>query len=383
MIAVVYGTRAGTGGLGLQAATAITGLATSSSVVGIGPGRVDGWPFRCSSTAIRWVEPPLQPSWVDRQIVCRFRPGMFTYRYNRGLGEWAAGQLEALRPTMVYTFTQVGLESLEWAVRRGVPSVLDNPNGHIRGFSEVCVAEWTRWIGGTYRGHPTDKMIRRVEREYELANRIRVSSQWAKQSLMDRRIPDNKAFVCPQPIDLERFHPPEWRMSSSGPLRIVYVGSLDVRKGFVYLLRAIRQVGPEHVHLELVGGTGDRGSRRLLARERSGLSVEVKPGDPLPSYHRAELFVLPSLEDGFGFVVAEAMACGLPVVVTNQCGASEWVQPGETGWVIPAADENALAAVLEEALAAREQLVRMGQAGRREVEVRSTCDSFRRAPCAS
>src|SRR5262249_58507913 len=124
----------------------------------------------------------------------------------------------------------------------------------------------------------------------------------------------------------------------------------DVRKGFAHLLRAVRAVGANRVHVQLVGATGDRGSRRLLASERTGLTVEVAPGDPVPGYHRAELFVLPSLEDGFGFVAAEAMACGLPVVVTDQCGAQEWVTPGREGWVIAAGDVDALTRVLADAL---------------------------------
>jgi glycosyltransferase involved in cell wall biosynthesis len=152
---------------------------------------------------------------------------------------------------------------------------------------------------------------------------------------------------------------------------------LDLRKGFVYLLRAGRIAGPTKFRFEFVGATGDRGSKALLARERVGLDVIVKPGDPVMAYHRAELFVLPSLEDGFGFVVAEAMSCGVPVVVTDQCGAAEWVRPGESGWVIPAGDEEALAAVLGEALARRNRLVDMGRAAWEGMTLRDPNTSLR------
>ena len=160
------------------------------------------------------------------------------------------------------------------------------------------------------------------------------------------------------------------RSPATGPLRVCYVGSLTVLKGFAYLLRAVRTVGPGRVRVEIVGATGDRGSKELFAREIAGLDVVAAPGDPVPAYHRAELFVLPSLSDGFGFVAAEALACGLPVVVTDQCGAAEWVRPGDTGWVIPAANVGALASVLEEALARRSDLAAMGAAARRDIEAR-------------
>jgi glycosyltransferase involved in cell wall biosynthesis len=258
-----------------------------------------------------------------------------------------------------------------------VPTVLDNPNGHIRGFARAYQDEWTKWIGGRYHGHPTAEMVERVEREYELADRIRVSSNWAKESMVRHGVPAEKVFVCPQPVNRVRFAPPLNRLPPAGPLRIVYVGSLDLRKGFVYLLRAGRAIGSTRVRIELVGGTGDRGSKALLARERAGLEVILSPGDPVPAYHRAELFVLPSLEDGFGFVTAEAMACGVPVVVTEQCGSAEWVRPGENGWVIPAGDEAALACLLEDVLASRSNLAGMGSAARRAIEFRDPGDPLR------
>ena len=284
-----------------------------------------------------WEEfPPFRPSWFTSKVVRRFRPGKFVLTHDRQVGRWAAGRLAALQPGRVYAFTQVGLESLEWARANGVPTILDNPNGHIRGFAEVYQAEWARWVGGRFRGHPTDEMIARVEQEYELADRIRVSSEWAKPPLLLGEFLEIRWLSAPYPSTgggSVPGVPPTRHLDHSG---FCYVGTLDVRKGFVYLLRAIRRVGPDRVRLEIIGGTGNRGSRWLFARERAGLDVVLAAGDPVPAYHRAELFVLPSLEDGFGFVAAEAMACGIPVVVTDQCGAAEWVTDGETGWVIPA-----------------------------------------------
>ena len=100
------------------------------------------------------------------------------------------------------------------------------------------------------------------------------------------------------------------------------------------------------------------------------MDVALAVGDPIPAYHRAELFVLPSLEDGFGFVAAEAMACGIPVVVTDQCGAAEWVTAGENGWVVPAGNVDALADVLETAIVRRTDLAEMGRHARQAIDAR-------------
>ncbi len=369
---VVYGARAGAGGLGLQATTAIAGLATALPVVALGPRPLSRWPLETPApTSVEWIESPIvQPSWFSREVLRRARPGRFVLDCDSMIGRWAAAELDHLRPDWVYAFTQVGLEALQWAKARGIPGVLDNPNCHIREFSRVYQEEWAKWVGGRYHGHPTAATIERVEREYELADLIRVSSALAKESMIRHGIPRVKLFVCPQPVNRFQFAPPSDRRPPIGPLRVCYVGSLDMRKGFIYLLLAARAAGPTKFRLEFVGATGDRGSKALLARERVGLDVTVNPGDPVPAYHRAELFVLPSLEDGFGFVVAEAMSCGLPVVVSDRCGAAEWVQPGDSGWIVPAGDEKVLATVLDQALNRRHRLVEMGRAARARAMMR-------------
>ena len=81
--------------------------------------------------------------------------------------------------------------------------------------------------------------------------------------------------------------------------------------------------------------------------------------------------MLPTLEDGSPFAVAEAMACGLPVIVTDCCGSAEWVRPGETGWVVPGRNVEALARALEEAIGLRGRLRTMGLAARRDTECRA------------
>jgi glycosyltransferase involved in cell wall biosynthesis len=78
--------------------------------------------------------------------------------------------------------------------------------------------------------------------------------------------------------------------------------------------------------------------------------------------------VLPTLHDGFGFVVAEAMASGLPVITTDQCGAAEWIRPGETGWIVPAGHTDALASAIDAAAQTRARLRDTGMAARRDIE---------------
>jgi glycosyltransferase involved in cell wall biosynthesis len=211
-------------------------------------------------------------------------------------------------------------------------------------------------------------MLERVEEEYELVDRVRVYSEWGRRSMTQFGVPADKVHIVPQSINLERYRPPAERAKRAGPLRVCYVGSLDLRKGFPYLLQAIRAVGAQHIALEIVGATGDGYCARLFERERSGLNVVCAPGDALAAYQRAEVLVVPTLEDGLPFVLVEGLACGLPAIVTEEAGAAECVQPGRSGWVIPAAQVEPLTAALEDALRRRDDLWEMGRAARAGVE---------------
>jgi glycosyltransferase involved in cell wall biosynthesis len=347
------------GGMGHHAAQVLEACARISSLTVCGPEPLH---TRAGAEAARFVAPPAIVSpWQRRYTWRRYLHGPFQLEQDRRFGRWLAEVVEA--PRRAYLFTQIACEALGRWRGAGTTVALDNPNGHIRHYRNAVAAEADRWLTMPYPQHPTAQMVERVEEEYAGATRIRVASRWAARSMADHGVPSEKLEIVPHAVDLRRFTPGASR-ENRGPLRIVFVGSISLGKGFPYLLEAVRRVGPDRCTVKFVGGTGDPWCRRLFDRLRHGLQVEVSPGDPVPAYQDADLFVLPTLHDGFGFVVAEAMACGLPVITTDACGAAEWVRDGESGWIVKAGDADALAAALEIALAARQRLQEMGREAR-------------------
>jgi glycosyltransferase involved in cell wall biosynthesis len=368
-IAVVHPKMPGLGGLGLQALNAIVSLADAPDIevhaVGpVGPSRFDVTP----ASVVRHAAPPSPiPAWAIRWTWLRWYSGQHSYIQHVQLARWAAREVATIRPTRVYALAEVALETFRWARAHGIPTTLDSPTGHVRHFLDVSDRETRRWSGMPYRGHPHPRLVRRVEEEYALADRIRVSSTWSRDTMVARGVPAEKIDVLTQTVDLQRHAAAPWD-ASPGPLRLCFVGSVDARKGFAYLLRAMRLVGADRVALEIVGATGDRAGRQVFERESAGLAVRVAPGDPRPALRRAELFVLPTLDDGFGFVVAEAMATARPVLVTTDTGARDWVRDGDTGWIVRSGDERALADALGRALDRRETLQAMGARARETAE---------------
>ena len=367
-ILFVYGAPLDQGGLGIQSANALRALARTADVHAVGPGPGPG-----SSTRrlphVTWHVSPRSPAAALRWTPLRRHAGLGQLWADRRIGAFAAKVARTVRPDLCYTFTQVGLETLRWARAAGVHTIVESPNGHIRPFRAVYTAECARWCNSRFLGHPTPRMVTRVERELAVADRIRVSSCWSRASLVAGGVDPNRIGILQQPVDLQGF--PALPMSEpGGPLRVCFVGTLDFRKGFVYLLKAARRSAPD-VSLQIVGATGDRRCRQLLERERAGVDVHVAPGDPRTALARAEVFVLPTLEDGSPFAVAEAMASGRPVITTTSTGAAEWVRPFETGWIVPPANDEALAGAFRRAIDAREALGRMGVAARADTERRA------------
>jgi glycosyltransferase involved in cell wall biosynthesis len=124
---------------------------------------------------------------------------------------------------------------------------------------------------------------------------------------------------------------------------ILYIGSLSVAKGVPLLIDAVRRLPFPDLRLLLVGNWKSRGMRRFVEAARlADPRIEVCPGDPLPHLQRARLCVHPTYEDGFAYAPVEALACGLPVIVSEDTGMKELVDPGRTGLVLPTGDLDAL-----------------------------------------
>ena len=163
------------------------------------------------------------------------------------------------------------------------------------------------------------------------------------------RVPAAQVCVIRNGIDTTRFAPPPARDSAvtRGPI-IGTLGRLDPRKGIRILLDAMPLLLPKYPEaLFLVGGTGEE--QEALERKARALGIAdrvvfVGPvQDPSDFYRCLDLFVLSSLDEGFGLVVLEAMAMGLPVIGTRVGGVPEILTHGVNGWLVEPGDPVGLA----------------------------------------
>jgi glycosyltransferase involved in cell wall biosynthesis len=183
--------------------------------------------------------------------------------------------------------------------------------------------------------------------EIELCDHLFCLSGLVRDSFIAQGFPETRIDVVPFPTDLTTFVPAA-AASSGSPFRVLCVADVSPRKGHVYLLEAWRKLRLENAELLLAGAM--RPEMAAVLARYEGLFRYVGPLDKTSLarlYQSSSLLVLPSVEDGFGLVISEALACGTPVVITDHVGARDIVRPEVNGFIVPPRDVDALAATIQ------------------------------------
>ena len=154
----------------------------------------------------------------------------------------------------------------------------------------------------------------------------------------------------------------------TGKFTVAFIGAFTARKGVLYLLRALR---PLAAHVRLVIYTRAK-IDPAFAAEFAGIEVEVRAGLSdqalAADLARCHLMALPSIAEGFGLTIMEAMACGVPVICTHNTGGADFITHDRDGFVIPIRDVTALTDLLVAGLADRDRLFEIGQEARKIAE---------------
>lgn len=135
---------------------------------------------------------------------------------------------------------------------------------------------------------------------------------------------------------------------SEGPLRILYVGQINMRKGLRYAIEAFKALDCPGKEFYIVGNkTAITGLENVEIPEGVIFTGSLKGEELENQYKSADVFVLPSIEDGFGLVAGESLSYGTPVIVSSNCGASDIIKDGYNGYVVPPFDSDAIKDKLE------------------------------------
>jgi glycosyltransferase involved in cell wall biosynthesis len=302
--------------------------------------------FRARNLNVENFDATLSPGWL--KLVNRFTPLRFFAARQGFLEACAFDQRVARRLPAAKTFIGFNgqsLRSMQAARRLGysriyLTAVISHVNlaiAQARKAWEYAPIEPLGYIRAQHE---------RMLHEYEVADRILYASDYVRQSFLAEGFPDTILERFDLSADA-RFKPAA-NKPSDGKFRVVSIGSLSFSKGVAVLLDAFKRFDAKEAELTLVGGSGTPKMRKYLeACLAQDSRVRLAPGDPLPHLQAADALVHASFQDGFGYAPAEALACGVPVVVTEHTGAKERVREGVNGFVVPVGDPDAIVRALK------------------------------------
>lgn len=272
------------------------------------------------------------------QYLMRWR----NHKFDRLIAE----KISQTQPNGVIVYNSSALQTLLGCRNNGVVGILDQTIGH--------PATWKRTLKQELSLHPDlykeathllpcKQLIDENTAEALGAEWVLAGSEYTKRTLIDVGVAPERIKIIPYGADLEHFWPADSeKISRQGKFKVLFVGSIGLRKGVHYLLEAIRQLNHPQIELHLVGGI--EGSGQWLSKY-DGIFKHtpfVTHDKLCHIYRNSDVFVFPSLHEGFGMVLNEAIASGLPIIGTPCTGVPDILKYGKCGYVIPIRDVEQL-----------------------------------------
>lgn len=268
----------------------------------------------------------------------------------------------------IYTYEDLAATTFQEAKQQGILCLYDLPIPFYRMTRNIMRQEAESFpeIAPAIESiHEPTWKIERKEQEVKLADHIFVASSVTKNSLLEIGVEPEKISVIPYGAPIDYFQP---QPKTDDCFRALFVGRVSPRKGVHYLLQAWQELRLNNAELVFVG-TNMFPAGWFEQYKDIYRHVPSVPHPLLNQYYSsASVLVFPSLVEGFGLVLLEAMACGIPVITTPNTAGPDILTDGVEGFIVPIRDVEALKEKLEWCHTHPAELAQMGRAARRKAE---------------
>ncbi|MFA6599592.1 MAG: glycosyltransferase family 4 protein [Candidatus Omnitrophota bacterium] len=272
-------------------------------------------------------------AWIGCPYFDEFLHSMF--------GRWAAQELAKSTWDIIDTWSGVSAEILNKIVNPKTLKFLVRGSSHIE-FQYQILREEEERTGGTL-DIPSPWMRQREKWEYKSADAIRVLSSFAYRSFLQFGVAKEKIACIPSAVPVPFFRPDSTivserirRIKVGLPLRILYVGTVCYRKGLKDLITIIKNLDKEQFQIRLVGPVAGEAIKPLRLFQNDVIIEGKKKQSELPQFYAwGDVFLFPTIEDGYPAVLAQAYASALPILMTTNCSGPDLIKEGESGWVLP------------------------------------------------
>lgn len=270
---------------------------------------------------------------------------------------WVAKELKESKtnknklPNVFVGWANASLETLKFCLKNEIQTVLECGSKHILEQKQILESEFTK------HGLPpifiSEQNVQRMLKEYEIADQIAVPSTVVAQSFVKRGISKSKLIKIPYGSNALSSQTQRQKIPYAGVTRFLFAGQVSLQKGFYYLAQAWKEnfANNPNACLTVVGEVNPECSDMAMELELHCKNVKIigpAPYDQMPQFYaNADVFVLPSLQEGMAMVIGEAACAGLAIICTPSCGWGDFLI-NEIGCLeVPEASAEGLAQVME------------------------------------
>jgi glycosyltransferase involved in cell wall biosynthesis len=323
-------------------------------------------PAAISPAKVRsWIRPSFQIEWLNRRKPQRRKESRYWHDRQAG-GHWLAQRAIADNfrgANALYVHPCVSTDAVREAKKRGMFVVLEAISHPF--LKRVELAEYEKF-GVTppseCRPELNNDNLAFFKEEALLADLVLAASPYVRDGLIELGLDSARCAVVPYGLDSEFYEKPQ----TPEPGRVLYVGNIGYLKGVPYLAEAARRLRAEAFPGEIRAvGFHDGGLTHRPEFIGPKYVGQIPRAEVKQEFLNADVFVFPTLSDGFGIVLLEAMAAGLPVICTPNCASV--VRNGESGYVVPVRDAGALAIGIREIVTNRSVREAFSKEARRQV----------------
>ena len=244
-----------------------------------------------------------------------------------------------LKNSVFFGYNTGCLETIEQLSKADCLTIVDQIDpGRVH--KEIVREESKRWSSWSLQTPmPYKPFEDRLMAEWELASIVVVNSEWSKKALIQQGVDSSKIEIVP--LAYEASVVPNFPSSRKEKLHILWLGRVSLAKGIPYLINAARRLQDKPVKFSIVGPIHITEEAIASAPSNVTFTGRVSRNETADWYRQADIFILPTLSDGFAITQLEAMAHGLPVIATPNCGRV--VTHQKDGFIIPPRDADAIA----------------------------------------
>jgi starch synthase len=229
----------------------------------------------------------------------------------------------------------------------GTVCIMEEVNSHVDNQQAIMQEEYIRLGLGKYP-EPIPDHTKRLK-AYEQADYILCPSEFVKRSFIEKGFSPDQLLKVNFGFSATKYVSEHRKVRNDNCFRVLYVGQLHYRKGLRYAIEAFRRLKHPKKEFIIVGPrTGVTGLERLTLPEQVVFTGTLKGEELNEQYRNADVFILPSLEEGLALVQLEALSFGTPLLITSNTGGDDIIENGVHGFIVPPADADALAVKLQE-----------------------------------